>query len=549
MNYKIFPVLFFAFPFSLFSQKTSAVYFISFRDKSNSQYNVSRPAEFLSQKSIARRAKWNIPLDETDLPVNKAYIEEISKLKLKYISSSKWLNGICVEVKDPESLEKIQKLSYVLKVTRVAGAPKQESQKLRGLPTYEEGMVSPADDGQNIYGKAYTQIKMLHGPELHKLGFNGNKVLIAVLDAGFSNANQIGWYKKMEDNHQVIAIRDFIDHDDYVFDASSHGLQTLSCIAGCDTGAYIGSAPKASFLLLRTEDAGSEQLIEEICWSLGAEYADSCGADLITSSLGYNLFDDASMNHTHQELDGKTSFCSRAASLAVQKGILVVNSAGNDGDNEWGLVGFPADVPAVLTVGAVDDDRTIAYFSSRGNGKYLKPDVCAMGSRTAVYSPYNGISFESGTSFSAPLLAGMAACLLQAYPEKSPAMINDAIRRSADLADRPDSVYGYGIPDFNLAYMFLDDKKQSAAIDQLYDISFNPYLKLFTFAYASVVPQKISYSFLDENGLVLKQGDFQAAKGIKRFYIDGVQFKEPGTAVAFILKNEKGEEFLRLYTP
>jgi serine protease AprX len=544
-------LLFVLLPFTLFAQKSSSVYFISFKDKNNSLYSISKPLEILSEKAMARRAKWNIQVDESDLPVNTAYIDEVCKLKVKYLSSSKWLNGICIEAKDPATEEKIAKLEFVRTITKVAGITKEENQKYHNTPSFSE-VVEPVipSDVLNIYGKAATQIKMIHGQELHELGYHGNNMTIAVLDAGFNNANQIGWFKRMEEKKKVLAIRDFVDHDDYVFDASSHGLQVLSCMAGCDSGLFIGTCPDANFLLLRTEDAESEQLIEEINWATGAEFADSAGADLITSSLGYNLFDDAIMNHTWKELDGHSSFCSKAAAMAVKKGILVVNSAGNNGADEWRLIGFPADAKEVLTVGAVDADRTIAYFSSMGTGNagLLKPDICGMGIRAAVYSPNGEINYENGTSFSAPIIAGMTACLMQAYPEKSPAEINEAIRESSDQYDRPDTVYGYGIPDFYLANLLLKLKPADEQKDQLIDISFNSSKKLFTFYLYSSAEQKYTYRFLDENGKIIREGKVESGtRKFRRFYIEDLQLPETTAGFGFILKNEKGEEFVRLF--
>ena len=320
-------------------------------------------------------------------------------------------------------------------------------------------------------------------------------------------------------------------------------------MAATDSGNFIGTAPGAKYLLLRSEDAETEQLIEEVNWSVAAEDADSFGVDLITTSLGYTVFDDKSMGHSYAELDGHTTLITRAAETAVAKGIFVVCSAGNDGESPWKHIGCPADAEHALAVGAVGYNRKLAGFSSYGpspDGR-IKPDVCAMGYYAAVQSPYGGVSLENGTSFSAPITAGMVACLLQAHPEKTPAAIFDAILKSADRHDMPDSYYGYGIPDFYMAHLLLQGKSTNTA-DELLDVTFNASDKIVTFAVKSASTQQFRFKILDDAGNILRTGTQAcSANKIMRYYLDGIQLPASDKGYAFILLNEKNESFIRLF--
>ena len=257
----------------------------------------------------------------------------------------------------------------------------------------------------------------------------------------------------LRDQGRILGYRDFVHSGGNIFNESSHGMEVLSTMAGYLPGLMIGTAPSASYWLLRSEDVTSEYRIEEANWLLAAEFADSAGVDIISSSLGYSTFSDSLMNYSYSMLNGKTALVTRAAEKAFSKGMLVVVSAGNEGNDPWGYITPPADGKNVLAVGAVADDRGLAYFSSRGPtaDNRIKPDVDAVGYQTVIITPNGTTGLGYGTSFAAPQIAGMAACLWEASPLSTNHEILQAIRRSSDHYSSPDTAYGYGIPDFMLA--------------------------------------------------------------------------------------------------
>jgi hypothetical protein len=221
----------------------------------------------------------------------------------------------------------------------------------------------------------------------------------------------------------------------------------------------IGTSPDATIVCIRTEEVGSELRIEEDNWIAGAEYADSLGVDVINSSLGYTSFDNREMTYSYQDMDGNTARISIGADIAAKKGILVVNSAGNEGDGVWRYVGAPADADSVMAVGAVDRNRKKANFSSFGptrDGR-IKPSVSARGYQTVVATPTYRVDSVNGTSFSSPVMAGMVTSLWQAFPNKTNMEIKNAVEQSGDLATNPNNYLGYGIPDMIKAYQILSN--------------------------------------------------------------------------------------------
>jgi len=539
-----------------YSQKHSYIYFIAFKDKNNSIYSIKKPQEFLSEKALLRRAKYNIKTEESDLPVNETYIKKVCDKKIKFKNASKWLNGILVEVSDTDLIANIRKNEFVLATYKVAEYTKTSKPLERNSEEESNGVIevnndnTSNDESQSIYGGAYTQVSMLQGIALHQKKFTGEGITIAVLDAGFFNAHKLAWFNKLQSRNQIVLCKDFVDNDNYVFDGNAHGLEVLSCMATGDTGVYIGTAPKAQYLLLRSEDAETEQLVEEINWSVAAEYADSCGVDLITTSLGYNLFDDTNTSHIYSQLDGNSSFVTRAAEMAFSKGMVIVCSAGNEGANVWRHVGFPADAQHALTVGAVNSERVIAYFSSQGptyDGR-VKPDIAAQGVSSAVQSPYGGVTAADGTSFAAPISAGLVACLMQAHPNSTPQQITDAIKQSADRADIPDTIYGNGIPDFYLANLILGDPTFDNSKDNLINISYNLPEKLFSFTVYSASTQMIGFKIIDENGNIIRTGSQQCnGKKFQHFYIDELVLPVSEKGYGFIIENDAHQTFIKLF--
>ena len=353
MKFKIY-LFFLAFFYTLLSVGQGH-YAISFSDKNNSTYTIQSPYEYLSAKAIVRRAKQNIPITTSDLPVNATYISTLTNLGATPVYASKWMNLVVSEIIDTSILNTIHHLPFVTDVQLIKSTHTLKSKKISNKLYVETTQ-------ELDYGSSSNQLKIMEGNFLHNLGFKGNGVTIAVLDAGFTNAHQMSAFSSLWNNNQILGFKDFVDGDDSVFVEHAHGTMVLSTMATNIPGTLVGTAPNANYYLLRTEDALTETLLEEYNWLVGAEFADSVGADIINSSLGYTEFDDTTQNHTYSDMNGNTTVISKAANWAAEKGILVVNSAGNSGNNNWKYIGAPADAPKILSIGAVDNDGIYASF-------------------------------------------------------------------------------------------------------------------------------------------------------------------------------------------
>jgi hypothetical protein len=351
---------------------------------------------------------------------------------------------------------------------------------------------------------------MLKGDLMHQAGFTGQGILIAVLDAGFSNANNIAPLDSLFAQGRIVGTWDFVDNESDVYDDDAHGSMVLSAIGANSPGELIGTAPHASYLLLRSENAPAEAIIEEYNWASAAEYADSAGAYIINSSLGYTVFDDPSQNHTYANLDGNTTPISIAADIAASKGMVVCNSAGNEGNGSWFRISAPADADSILAVGAVDAAGMNVGFSGKGpsyDGR-VKPDVSAQGFGTIVADPWNGTGVfgGSGTSFSSPLVAGMVATLWQCSPNSTSQSIINAIRQSSSQAANPDSLLGYGIPDFLVACMLLSGlNPELAGMDEILIVNGNPFSKDLAFSFYSKKQQDAVVALYDLTGRMVRQ--------------------------------------------
>lgn len=429
------------------------VYAVHFADKNASPYSVDQPEAFLSQRSIDRRARLNVPTTVEDLPVSPAYIAGIEAMSLQVTHTSRWLNCALVPCTASQAAQ-IEALPYVSSVELVKSngysGPSRFADKLES----EKDFVAVDRDApkDEVYGAAFDQINQINGIPVHEQGFDGEGVLIAVIDAGFANANNIGAFSQLYNSGRIVGELDVVQPggDIYSYSTSDHGTNVLSCIGGYVAGQFRGTAPGASFALIRTEDAATEQLVECYYWTIGAEYADSLGADIINTSLGYNEFDYSYMTPTMAQMDGETLPSSIGAKVATEKGVFVTVSAGNSNGTSWPRVGTPADVVNAATIGAVDVNGSITSFSSLGpNGANdPKPNVCARGGSAAVISTSGSISTASGTSFSSPIACGMYACLIQANPGVMPADLKDVVDQTGNRYPQHHDAYGYGIPDF-----------------------------------------------------------------------------------------------------
>ena len=442
-----------------YSQIAPDRYWVQFTDKNNTPYSIDRPEEFLSERSIQRRIKYGVALDEKDIPVNPSYIEAVENVGATILNPSKWLNGVTIETNSESVLNAIEKLPFVKKTRTLHDEPLKQMIKNESF-MYEMNAESVVDMDvvRGHYGKAQTQIELLNGIALHDMGYQGEGMWIGICDSGYEGADVHDIFQNMRDENRLLGTKDFVYKNGIVYSDDHHGTACLGLMAGYMPGTYVGTAPKASYFLCRTENINSENIIEEYNWVSAAEYMDSIGIDMISTSLGYISFDDPDASHGYSDFDGKTCIITIGAEIASSRGILCVAAAGNEGDNDFPYVGGPGDGKNVLTVGGVKADGTRAGFSSIGptyDGR-IKPDVMSFAYAVTVASPGNNFYEGNGTSFAAPSLAGMLACYWQARRDAPEGKIREVIKKSSNNYSSPNNEYGYGIPDFEKALDMLN---------------------------------------------------------------------------------------------
>jgi len=415
------------------------------KDKGTTSFSVNKPEEFLSPKSIERRRKQNLSVNESDLPISADYIKEIEKTGAIVVAKSKWLKTVTIKCSDFFLMDKLKQLPFVEDVVLVWTTNKPVVLNAKKYIN----RVSPVLNNSSIdsiYGSAFDNINLNKGQVLHNLGFKGAGIDIAVIDAAFVGITSNPQLK----NIHIKGAKSFIYEDQDPYGTDDHGVWTTSCMATNMPGYYVGTAPEANYWLLRSEDINSEYPVEQDYWVAAIEYADSVGVDVVNTSLYYTSSNFAPYKYKFEDLDGKTEIATQGANMAADKGILIVCCAGNE--SSW--VGTPCDSPNVLAVGAVNNKGMISDFSSFGltvDGR-IKPDVVALGSGAAVISQTGTyIDYRYGTSYSSPILCGLAACLWQANPQLTNKQLIDIIRKSADRYNNPQLPYGYGIPDMQKA--------------------------------------------------------------------------------------------------
>ena len=469
--------------FAFIANAQQNLYVVKFKDKSNSPYSINRPLEFLSQKAKDRRERQNIKYTVEDLPVNPSFKTEITGLGIKIRLDLKWFNAIAVQTTS-DNIPLLRALSYVESIESLGPIPSILQSMIKPFFKSEsiENASTKKSASANDYGLAKAQIEQVNGHLLHKLNLLGQGMTIVVLDAGFRNFYTLAIFDSLRVKGRLKGVHDFTYMPNFLNALDdTHGTEVLSIMAGWLDNKQIGTAPNADYYLIRTEDSMSESPIEEYNWAAGAAYADSVGADIISSSLGYYTFDPAYSvyNHTYSELNGKTTFISRAAAKAAARGILVVNAAGNEGATSWKHIIAPADADSILAIGAVDITGKPASFTSLGpsaDGR-VKPDIAATGLGTILANPENNsLMSGNGTSFSTPLTAGLCACLWQGIPGATNIDIINALRFTASQSASPDSVLGYGIANFYKAYLLLKKQQNNTSITKPnYLISANPF--------------------------------------------------------------------------
>jgi len=509
---KILYILFLlqVFHLSAFCQSAPSTFVIKFTDKNNSPFSVNTPNNFLSQRAIDRRTNQGIAMSSQDFPVNEIYVNQVSALGAQILNRSKWLNAISVYCTDTIVMQAIQNLSFVQSVEAVkrvspaVAAPKFEAEQLFE-PVNKLKKTNSDINYRSMfdYGASFGQVSMLGGDLLHLAGFTGNGKVIAVIDAGFLIADQCETFDSLFINNQILGTWDFVSRDANVYDDHYHGTYVLSTIGGNTAGELIGTAPKASYWLLRSEDAPTEYIVEEFNWVCAAEFADSVGADIINSSLGYTTFDNPVQNHSYPDLNGSTAMASIGAEIAASKGMIVCNSAGNSGADPWLHIAVPADADHILAVGAVDGGEFIANFSSRGHSAdgRIKPDVAAQGVATVGQYQPGLYVVGNGTSFASPLIAGMCASFWEAVPNLTAAQVIQKIKESCDQYNAPDSLKGYGIPDFAQAYYTITGKKITYPTSGIIDlVAPNPFKDFISVRYYAADTQFIDIQIFDIMG-------------------------------------------------
>ena len=437
------------------AQGTVRRHLVYFRDKAGSPYSVSQPQAFLSARAVARRTRQGIAVLPRDLPVNPAYVAQVRAVpgQPQVIYTSRWFNAAVVAC-DSVTLARVLALGAVRSAATLNRTYRAPGAAPAPVVAANEPVARGTLATRAQYGPTYRQNEQIGALAMHDAGYRGEGMSIAVFDAGFPGVNSISALQPLFSEQRLLGTRNFVDGGTSVYRRNSHGTNCLSAMGANQPGFYIGSAPKASYRLCITEDTGSEHPVEEANWLAAAEYADSSGVDIISSSLGYTTFDAPSVSYAYPDMNGRNAISSRAAVVAARVGMLVVSAAGNEGSSAWHYVSAPADADSILTVGAVDSLGGRASFSSYGpsaDGR-IKPTLAAMGLASAVLSANGGAFRGNGTSYACPILAGMAAGFWQANPTLTAQQVIEALRRTASQATSPDNSLGYGIPNFVAAY-------------------------------------------------------------------------------------------------
>lgn len=428
-------------------------------DKNVGNFSLDKPQRFLSRKSIDRRNRQGLSLDSTDLPVPRQYVRQFHVRGAEVLGTSRWQNTVLVRATDTLVLQQLSRLPMVSRSCCVYVAP-DSLDVPEDIRWNVHDSFNRWDSVRNdVYGMGREQIEQLGGIRLHEAGFTGRGMTIAIIDGGFQNYHRIPALQ----HATILGIHDFVNPHAEAdanypggreFHEMDHGTKVFSAIAARAPEVIIGTAPDAAFWLLRSEENASEQPVEEDYWTMAAEFADSVGADVINSSLGYYAYDAPLHSYRLADLDGQTAFVSRSAAMLAAKGMILCNSAGNSGMGPWKKIGVPADAPNILTVGAVNSKGELAPFSSIGPSQdgRVKPDIVARGSNTALLSGRGTLVHDMGTSFSTPVTCGLVACLWQALPRLTASSVIQLVRESGDQHQAPNNIYGHGLPNFWQAY-------------------------------------------------------------------------------------------------
>jgi hypothetical protein len=507
----VFPFILLLISFQSFAQIAPDTYYIQFTDKNNSPYSIDNPLQFLSQRAIDRRVNQGIQIVENDLPVNPQYMQGVADAGAIILNATKWLNGVTIYTESQTVVDNVLALPYVSSALKLVSKESTDEKSFFKNESFgeidPESFITERSTSELNYGAAENQIDQINGIPLHNMGYQGQGMVIAVLDGGFVGVEEHPVFDSLWANSQILGTRDFVHpYDQDVFTESEHGKSVLSTIGANEPGQMIGTAPKANFWLLRSEDVMTENIIEEYNWVSAAEFADSVGADVINSSLSYQDFDMPQWDHSYEDLDGNSAPSTIGADIVTSKGVLVCNSAGNSGDSGFPWNAAPADADNILSIGAVNGSGIRAEFSSIGptvDGR-IKPAVMAQGSGTIVARNTEGVGPGSGTSYSSPIIAGMSACLWQANPTMTVLEIQAAIKESASRADSPDNLYGWGIPDYMEAHTIMTDIEFPLENKEIHVKTFpNPFNSMLTIEVKSTVNENVEFELYNLIGSLI----------------------------------------------
>lgn len=535
-----------------FAQNQQYAFRVSFTDKDETIFTLTNPAAYLSSKAIARRTKYNIAIDSTDLPVNQIYTDSVLQVTEGVLHlSSKWQNHCVILLSDSSKILELQNIAFIKNIKQVAyyfnGLHAQSTGPGNGGGSGNMGSngILPATFDQNFYGAAWPQIQMCHGEYLHENDKLGQGILIAVIDLGFNGVDEIAAFDSMRNRGRLMDTWNYIYDTAHVTGYSEHGTKILSTMAAYSPQNYVGTAPEATYALYVSDDEDTEQSIEEDNWLAAAERADSIGADIISTSVGYNQFENPDDSYTYADLDGHTTIVARAANTANSKGITVLASAGNEGATSWQHILTPGDADSVMTVGSVNADKQPSFFSGTGpnTSGLLKPNVCAQGTSVFVITGSGGLGTSSGASISTPVLAGLTACLMQAAPALKPAQVRKLIESVSDSFTTPNFKVGNGVPNFKRALDITDVEDITNNTLKDFRVYPNPATSELYIATRLSVKTHITVSCYDLMGKRVYQENMQAGNGIAG-KIDMQAF--PAGAYLIRISSDKGYQVVKV---
>lgn len=436
------------------SAQAQYAYAIYFTDKNETTFQLNQPQQYLSTYAINRRVNQQITIDSSDLPVNAIYIDSVlNHTNSIFHNQSKWLNCTVILTTDTSKINDIRQFDFVQTVTKIGyfNLPLHNITPIEPSQPKTINVVQHTSDfDENYYGKAWQQIALTGGQILHQYGMEGQNMIIGVIDAGFKGVDTIEAFQHLFADNKIIDQYNFNRNTNNIYIDGQHGTQVLSTMAAFAPGKIVGTAPKATYALYYTEHSNSEQPIELYNLVAALERADSVGCQVINISLGYNEFDNPSDDFTYGDLNGSTTVAAKGVNYAFNKGIACIVASGNEGNSSWKHILTPADAIGALTVGSVDEHLNPSHFTGLGFTNTSKPDVAGMGSEAAIVKNDGTVVRSFGTSFATPIIAGLVACYMQAFPSQKNNEVYEYIKSIGHLGISGfNNAIGTGVPNFS----------------------------------------------------------------------------------------------------